>query len=145
MKLIFSFLFFASTFVAYSQGKINCDKRLSEIPNQSIKIDGAFQSEEDKNNFLLYSLDNGYFIRSIDQVTSSQKTELKSIDGIVSNKGEIFSAEVLSNPELFNFYNYNFERSETKTVGYNLGNGTVLVFYSLEKMIEMYNQTTINK
>lgn len=145
MKRIFSLIFITSSLAAFSQQKVNCDTRLGQIPSQTIKVDESFSNEQDKNNYLLFTLDNGYFIRPIENITSSQKSQLLPIDGIVSNTGEAFDVELLSSPELFNFYTYNFERSETKTIGYDLGNGNALVFYSQQKLIEMYNQTTINK
>jgi hypothetical protein len=140
-------LFFALfiTLFSFAQNDSQIDPRLLVNNEIGAKAQEYFTSNPDQYKFLLFELENAYFIRSMAEVTDGQKATLLSISEVYSVDGQVFDPIVLSNPATFNFHLYNFQRSETKTVGYNLGNGNVLVFYSLEKLRMMYSQNSSNK
>lgn len=96
-------------------------------------------NDPEEYQYLVFELDNAYFIKSYESLTNNQKAQLRTLDGVLSTDGKPFDPIVLQNGE-FNFHNYNFERSETQTIGYDLGNGQVLVFYSLEKLRIIFDQ-----
>lgn len=142
IALLFSLLV---SFASIAQNESQIDPRLLVNKEVGSKAAEYFSTDPDQYNFLLFELENAYFIRSIAEVTESQKAQLLSINGIQTSSGEVFDPAVLNNPATFNFHLYNFQRSETKTIGYDLGNGNVLVFYSIEKLRLMYSQKTSNK
>lgn len=131
--------------VSLGQNNAQIDSRLLVNKEIGAKAMEYFSSDPEQYNFLLYELENAYFIRSMTEVTESQKTKLLSIAEVYSVNGEKFETALLNNPEGFNFHLYNFQRSETQTIGYDLGNGNVLVFYSVQKLREMYQQQSSNK
>ena len=135
---------FAITF-CFGQNESQIDSRLLVNKEIGAKAMEYYSTNPEQYNFLLFELENAYFIRSMADVTESQQAKLLSIAEIYSTSGEKFNVAILNNPATFNFHLYNFQRSETETIGYNLGNGNVLVFYSIEKLREMYYQKSLNK
>ncbi len=130
--------------ISFGQNESQIDPRLLANKEVGAKAAEYFSTDPAQYNFLLFELENAYFIRSIAEVTENQKAQLLSIEGIQTAEGIKFDPAVLSNPATFNFHLYNFQRSETKTVGYDLGNGNVIVFYSIEKLRMMYSQKSSN-
>ena len=131
--------------VATAQQKEQIDQRLLTNKDIAAKAQDNFSNNPQEYNLMVFALDNGWFTQSYESLNSSQKSQLLSIDGIVSSDGKPFDPAVLSDPSKFNFYNYNFQRHETRTTAYNLGNGQVLVFYSAEKLRLMFEQNTSNQ
>lgn len=126
--------------ISFGQNESQIDPRLLVNKELGSKAAEYFSSDPEQYNFLLFELENAFIIRPLSEVTESQKSQLLSIEGIQTSAGEKFDPAVLSNLATFNFHLYNFQRSQTKTIGYDLGNGNVLVFYSIEKLQMIYAQ-----
>ncbi len=130
--------------ISFGQNESQIDPRLLVNKEVGSKAAEYFSTDPEQYNFLLFELENAYFIRSMAEVTENQKAKLLSVEDVQTSDGLKFDPAVLANPATFNFHLYNFQRSETKTVGYDLGNGNVLVFYSIEKLRLMYSQKSSN-
>ncbi|MBK9192877.1 MAG: hypothetical protein IPM77_16025 [Crocinitomicaceae bacterium] len=143
-KLLFSFLTLTG-FISVGQTSTSIDPRLSADKEVMIKAEENFKNDPVAYEMMVFELNNAWFVKSISEVTDSQKKQLLSIENITDKNGQPFDTSILTNPSEFNFYNYNFARSETQTVGYDLGNGQVLVFYSAEKIRAMYYHSTSKK
>lgn len=144
-KLVFTLLTSFSIMI-YAQSNQAIDSRLLVNKELGAKAAEYYKSNIAEYQFLVYELDHAFFVQSLDKVPANHKSELKSIENIVSIiDGLKFDPTILSTPGMFNFHAYNFERNQTQTIGYNLGNGNVLVFYSLEKVRENFNQQTTNQ
>jgi len=128
------------SFAATAQKNSTVDARLLVNKDVAAKAEETFKTNPEAYNQMVFELDNGWFTQSTESLNERQKAQLLSIDGIVSSDGKPFDPAVLTNPADFNFYAYNFQRHETKTMAYDLGNGTVLVFYSAEKLRLMNSQ-----
>jgi hypothetical protein len=124
------------------QNNTKIDSRLLVDKNVAVKAEENFKNNPEEYNLMVFELNNGWFTQSLASLNESQKSQLLSVSDIVSADGKPFDPAVLSNPATFNFYAYNFQRSATKTVAYDLGNGNVLVFYSAEKLRLMYSQNS---
>lgn len=130
--LLFSFLFSSK----------NIDPRLMMNPRIAIKSQDHYLNNPDEYLFMVYELDNAYFIREMNTLNEPQKKSLKSIETIVDINGNPFDVAVLNDLTTFNFHLYNFERNENRTIAYDLQNGKILGFYSQEKLREMFTQNT---
>jgi Zn-dependent M32 family carboxypeptidase len=130
--------------ISFGQNYSQIDPRLLANKEVGSKAAEYFSTDPAEYNFLLFELENAYFIRSMAEVTENQKGQLLSIVDVQTVDGVKFDPSVLADPATFNFHLYNFQRSQTKTVGYDLGNGNVLVFYSIEKLRLMYSQKSSN-
>lgn len=127
--------------ISFSQTNDNIDKRLSVNKELGVKAAEYYNSNKAEYDFLVYELDNSFFIQSIDKVPVNHKNELRSIHEVVSVvDAKPFDIAVLNDLSSFNFHAYTFTRSQTMTIGYDLGNGQVLVFYSIQKVRENYYQ-----
>lgn len=143
-KLLFSFLTL-SGFISIAQNSTTIDPRLSGDKETMIKAEENLNNDPIAYEMMVFELDNSWFVKPISEVTETQKKQLLSIEDVTDKNGQPFDPSVLTNPSEFNIHNYNFERSETQTVGYDLGNGQVLVFYSAEKIRAMYYNSTSKK
>lgn len=132
------------TVISFGQNESQIDPRLLVNKEVGSKAAEYFSTDPDQYNFLLFELENAFFVRSMADVTENQKAQLLSIEDIQTADGVKFDPTILANAATFNFHLYNFQRSQTKTVGYDLGNGNVLVFYSIEKLRLMYSQKSSN-
>lgn len=136
-------LFAAYQAVAQEQTKI--DHRLLANDEIRAKSIDCFTNDPEAYKFLIYELENAWFVKPISSLTEAQGKQLLSIEGITDQQGKPFSPSVVDNKEKFNFHEYNFQRHQTKTIAYDLGNGNALIFYSLEKLRIMFNQNSTNQ
>jgi hypothetical protein len=143
-KLFFSFLTLIGL-TSIAQNSPTIDPRLSMDQEMKMKAEDNFQNDPVAYSLMVYELDNSWFVKPVSELTESQKKQLLSIENITDKQGQPFNPAVLTNPSEFNLYNYNFARSETQTIGYDLGNGQVLIFYSAEKIRAMYYNSTSKK
>jgi hypothetical protein len=141
LGLLFSILI---SVISFGQNESQIDPRLLVNKEVGYKATEYFATDPAQYSFLLFELENAYVIRSMAELTENQKAQLLSIEGVQTADGVKFDPAVLSNPDSFNFHLYNFQRSETKTIAYDLGNGNVLVFYSTEKLRLMHSQKSSN-
>lgn len=137
-SILIALSFFALSGLAQQNATI--DARLLVNKELAAKAQENFNTNPSAYDFMLFELEKGWFTQSFASLTEGQKSQLQSISGIVSTEGLPFDPAVLANPAQFNFHAYNFQRHATKTVGYDLGNGTVLVFYSTQKLQAMFEQ-----
>ncbi len=143
-KLVLIVAAFVSVSVI-AQKNTQIDSRLLVNKEVAAKAQDSFKNDPDAYNQMVFELENGWFVQSISSLTEGQKAQLLPVSAVVSADGQPFDPAVLNNPNEFNFHAYNFQRNATKTIGYDLGNGNVLVFYSAEKLRVMYSQNSSNQ
>ena len=97
------------------------------------------ENNPDYYDFLVYELDNSYFITS-ESPDPAVKQEVYSISRIKDTEGNEFDETVLIDTETFNFKAYNFKRTHDNRVLYELSDGRYLVFYTLKEVKENYKK-----
>lgn len=126
MKKILLFALLAFVGVSYGQTNVNIDQRL--ITNHGENIYRIYEKQSSYYDFLLWELDNGYEVVELSNV---EKIKVLSIDGVQNSNGDVFTINILSYPNLFNFIDYNFVREKHQDVYYDLGEGKYIRFTSL--------------
>ena len=103
------------------------------------KIISLYETNKEAYNSILYKLDNSFYIVEKSKFKSSGQTFL-DINTVKSNTGELFSIALLNDLQTFNYLLYNFRVSQTEKTVYDLGDGRLLVFYSLNEVKENYSR-----
>lgn len=138
MKLItlLCLLCFFSISKAQNQGEI--DQRLFELHGE--KLIQLYENNKEYYNFLLYELNNSFYIVENTQINTDFKENYRNINSVKDKEGNPFDISLLANPDTFNFFNYSFERAQNERTVYDLGDGRLLIFYSLTEIKENYKK-----
>lgn len=136
MKKIVLVFAMSLSFCALSQQGV-VDSRL--LAYHGDKIIGLYESNKEAYNSILYKLDNSFYIVDKSKYTGS-KESLLDISTVKSNNGEAFTPSLLADLSTFNFMLYNFKVSQTEKTIYDLGDGRLMIFYSLNEVKENYSR-----
>lgn len=136
MKKLAAIFLIMAPFLAICQS-IEVDQRL--IKNLGVDATTLAENNPEYYKFLLYELDNAYFITS-ETPDPSIKQEIRNISTIKDTEGNPFNEEVLANPSTFNFKQYNFKQAHDNRVLYLLSDGRYLVFFSLKEVKANYKK-----
>jgi len=134
-KLVLAFAMCLS-FCALSQQQ-GVDRRL--LAYHGDKIISLYESNKEAYNSILYKLDNSFYIVDKSKYTGP-KESLLDISTVKSNTGESFNVSLLADLSAFNFMLYNFRVSQTEKTIYDLGDGRLMIFYSLNEVKENYSR-----
>ena len=137
MKTVATALFVIAFQALTLAQETSVDPRLEE--NMGEKAITLQENNPDYYNFLVYDLDNAYFITT-ESLDHGVKQEVYSISIVKDENGDSFVESVLDNPETFNYKKYSFKRTHDNRVCYELSDGRYIIFYSMKEVKENYNK-----
>ena len=137
MKIVFTtLLFLATASISISQETVPDTRIVKNIGEKA----STFQTENpDYYDFLVYELNNAYFITS-ESPDPGVKQEIIEISRIKDESGNDFDESTLDDLTTFNFKAYNFKQTYDNRVVYILADGRYLVFYTLKEVKENYKK-----
>ena len=124
--------------ISYAQDTQSIDQRLVDSYGEDAV--NLYENNQDYYNFLIYELDNSFEIMEATELTPNSKYDLRDISSVVDKEGKVFNIDELQDLSTFNFTSYNFVRAQNDRVYYELGDGRVLVFYSLVEIKNNYGK-----
>lgn len=119
----------------YAQSTFQVDSRL--LKNHGESIIALKKSNSDYYAFLLYEINNAYFISAV-KPSLKVKYEMLNVALIKDENGNTFDNSALADLSKFNFKMYNFKQSYNNRVVYLLDDGRYLIFYALKEIKENY-------
>ena len=106
------------------------------------KIISLYETNKEAYNSILYRLDNSFYI--VDKTKFKGDGLFLDIKSVKSNTGEIFNIALLADLKSFNFMLYDFRVSQTEKTIYDLGDGRLMIFYSINEVKSNYSQGVNN-
>lgn len=103
------------------------------------KIVNLYETNREAYNSILYKLDNSFYIIEKSAYKGAGENFL-DISTVKSNSGQVFTVDLLNDLSSFNFMLYNFRVSQTEKTIYDLGDGRLMVFYSLNDVKANYDR-----
>ncbi len=138
MKLISILCISCFIGISYAQDTQSIDQRLVDTYGDDVV--NLYENNQEYYSFLVYELDNSFEIIEAAELNGNSKYDLKDISLVVDKQGNKFNIDELDNLTSFNFAKYNFVRAQNDRVYYELGDGRVLVFYSLVEIKNNYGK-----
>lgn len=138
MKILLLLTFSMLLHFTYAQNQKPCDERLIAVHGD--KAVSLSENNPEYYQFLVFELDNSYYILNADQYDAGQKGEILDISNVMDNNDQPFDIGVLDDLTTFNIHLYNFKRIQNERVAYDLGDGRYLIFYSLEEVKLSYGK-----
>jgi hypothetical protein len=135
MKKIVSFLVLFAAIGSFAQDGV--DPRLLAYHGE--KIVNLYETNREVYDKILYRLDNSFYIIEKKQFKGSE-AEILPVSAVKSNDGTVFTPDLLNDPGTFNFMLYNFRVSQTAQTVYDLGDGRLMIFYSLNEINDNYSR-----
>lgn len=127
------------TFCAFTQQDV-VDPRL--LAYHGDKIINLYETNKEAYNSILYKLDNSFYI--VDKTKYKGAATFLDIKTVKSNTGEIFTVDLLNDLKSFNYLLYNFRVSQTEKTIYDLGDGRLMIFYSIDEVKANYSKGVNN-
>lgn len=137
-KLVLAFAMSFTLCAFTQQGGV--DPRL--LAYHGDKIINLYETNKEAYNSILYKLDNSFYI--VDKAKYKGQEPLLDIKTVKSNTGEIFNSDLLIDLKSFNYMLYNFRVSQTEKTIYDLGDGRLMIFYSINEVKENFSQGVNN-
>lgn len=121
-----------------AQDQNTIDQRLVDTYGE--KATKLFETNKEYYDFLVYELDNSFYIADDLEMSSETKNNYFQIESVQHKDGSPFDLAVLADLSTFNIHNYNFIREADNRVIYDLGDGRYIVFYSLNEIKSNYGK-----
>ncbi len=131
--------FFLLGVTAFSQEKI--DQRV--VKNKGAKAEEAFRHNRNSYNYFIFELDNSYEVKSTSELTKEEKAKVQSAENFKNGEGTALSKDLIVQG-VFNFYDFGIRLQKTERVYIALDKKTVLVFYSIPELSQLFKQSPGN-
>jgi len=120
--------------------QVGVDPRL--LAYHGDKIINLYETNKEAYNSILYKLDNSFYI--VDKTKYKGQEPIIDIKTVKSNAGKIFTVELLADLKSFNYMLYDFRISPTEKTVYDLGDGRLMIFYSINTVKQNFSQGVNN-
>ena len=139
-KILVVFLLGMTTLAIGQEG---VDPRL--LAAHGDKIVTLYETNREAYDNILYRLDNSFYITQKDKYNGNASTYL-SINNVkaIGDQTPAFTLDLLKDLKSFNYALYDFRFSQTQKTVYDLGDGRLMIFYSLDQVKENYSRGVNN-